>query len=115
MDLQLFCIPDALSCIVGFSSEQCLQLLNEAGLSGTGADAAAACVRRDFARINNVDMLMPFVPIHYAITMSSDLLPYYGKHALMTEASSMMDRICADPGNRDDKIVCYAVVLSYLE
>ncbi|KZV61528.1 hypothetical protein PENSPDRAFT_293076 [Peniophora sp. CONT] len=115
LDIQLYGIPDALACIVGFSSEQCLQLLSEAGLSGAGADDAASCIRRDFSRINDVAMLMPFAPIHYAITMSSDVLPYYGKHALITEASSMVDRIYEGPGDRDDKVVCYAVVLNYLE
>lgn len=81
----------------------------------TGAELAVQRIQGDFAKTNVASALLPLEPLLLSLTTLSCLMPLYAKYGLLSEASSMMTRVCAEKGRRKEKIACFAIAFAYAE
>ncbi|VDB92121.1 unnamed protein product [Peniophora sp. CBMAI 1063] len=110
-------IPEALSCLVYFEPRQALQVVIDSSPSEAEADALALRIAQEFSRVQNADMLLPCASVHFTLSKFAGIVPYYGTHALITEASSMLGRISVSVsrGVMDGYYTSFPVVLAYVE
>lgn len=79
-----------------------------------GVENIVPRIKREFQRTQTAKLLCRSTALLFPLSHLPDILSFFGEHALMTEASRMVDKIRDGPGTTSEKTTAYTIILGYL-
>ncbi|VDB92124.1 unnamed protein product [Peniophora sp. CBMAI 1063] len=107
-------IRNAVMGLMAVDQEACRKFFRDEGISGAVAEKVVSKIKQEFVRSDSAQEFVHLSPFLFTFTNCRELFPFYEPYSLIHEVSTLLDRLCAGVGTREEKLTSANTALTYI-